>query len=200
MTVLLARTEEVAVSVSGLFAFPGGFRLSLITLLRMDPPREELRDTIGPGPWRRGRMQWDKALHFGIGFSDGSKVIDREFPRPHRREHASTRFLVGRGGGGGGRKWTQGMWFEPLPPSGPMHFVCEWRGAGIDETESVVEAEELLQAASRATALWPDDIDLPLDDESHSRPWYAPGVAYVPLQARATRGKSRGRRGPTRGA
>ncbi len=42
MTVLLARTEEVAVSASGIFAFPAGFRLSLITLLWMDPPREEL--------------------------------------------------------------------------------------------------------------------------------------------------------------
>ncbi len=199
ITALLARTEEVAVSVSGLFAFPAGFRLSLITLLRMDPPKEELRGTIGLGPWRRGRIQWGKALHFGIGFSDGSKVTDRQVPGPHHREHPSSRSLEGRGGGGGGRKWTQGLWCEPLPPPGPMRFVCEWKGAGIEETETVVDADLILEAASRATALWPDDIDLPPDDESggEGRHFYArPGIAFTPLQARTTHVKGGGKRGP----
>jgi hypothetical protein len=46
-----------------------------------------------------------------------------------------------------------------------MRFVCEWAAAAIEQTEVTIEANLILSAATQAHALWPEDANLPPDDE-----------------------------------
>jgi hypothetical protein len=60
-----------------------------------------------------------------------------------------------RGGG-----WHASQWVWPLPPPGPVAFVCEWPVAGIPESRAEIDAQVILDAASRAQVIFSDD-DLP---------------------------------------
>jgi hypothetical protein len=48
-------------------------------------------------------------------------------------------------------------WIWPLPPAGPVTFVCQWPALGIPESRADVDAELILDAAARAVQLWPED-------------------------------------------
>jgi hypothetical protein len=58
------------------------------------------------------------------------------------------------GGGGGGGRWHQDFWLWPLPPAGTVAFVCEWHPAGIALSRAEIDAQPLLDAAARSTALF----------------------------------------------
>lgn len=62
-----------------------------------------------------------------------------------------------RGGGGGGRFYSEDYWVWPLPPPGPLAFVCEWPAYGIGLSRVEVEAERVRAAAADALAIWPED-------------------------------------------
>jgi hypothetical protein len=47
-------------------------------------------------------------------------------------------------------------WVWPLPPAGPMTFVCEWTAFGIRETRTEVDTKLILDAAAQSIKLWPD--------------------------------------------
>jgi hypothetical protein len=59
-------------------------------------------------------------------------------------------------GGGGPRSSFWRWWAWPLPPAGPLEFVCEWPALGIPETRAGLDAQLILDAAGRSTRLWPD--------------------------------------------
>src|SRR2546430_3515945 len=63
------------------------------------------------------------------------------------------------GGGGGGRRYDMRYWVWPLPPPGPVAFVCEWPAFGIPESRAELDARPILDAAARALGLWPEDGD-----------------------------------------
>jgi hypothetical protein len=60
------------------------------------------------------------------------------------------------GGGGGGASWHQTNWVWPLPPPGPLAFVCEWPAAGIALTRTEIDAQLVLEAAERAQVIFAD--------------------------------------------
>ncbi len=60
------------------------------------------------------------------------------------------------------------MW--PLPPSGPVTFVCEWPAFGINESHSDIDAQFILDVAARATQLSPENAD-PADDQASAVAW-----------------------------
>ena len=60
------------------------------------------------------------------------------------------------GGSGGDGRWRQEMRVWPLPPSGPVAFVCEWPAAGIALTRSEIDAQTILEAADRAQVIFAD--------------------------------------------
>jgi hypothetical protein len=76
---------------------------------------------------------------------------------PHRAfdhdEPPQAPLLLQRGGGGGGGRWSHDVWVWPLPPSGPLAFVCEWPALGIALTRIDFDAERLREAAGRARLL-----------------------------------------------
>ena len=43
----------------------------------------------------------------------------------------------------------------PLPPRGPLAFVCAWPGRRI-KAKREVDAEAILEAANAAVTFWPD--------------------------------------------
>jgi hypothetical protein len=48
--------------------------------------------------------------------------------------------LLPGGGSGGVGGWDEQYWVAPLPPPGPVAFVCEWPAAGIALTRGEVDA------------------------------------------------------------
>jgi hypothetical protein len=101
-----------------------------------------------PMPPRPGRMKPEAALagvvaeelllpaeflRLGVQFADGSVAthLDRS---PFRRPDA----------------W-------PLPPPGPVGFICQWPAQGIAESRVEIDARLILAAAARAVDLWTED-------------------------------------------
>lgn len=172
---VLARTDDVAIIVGGLVAYPAGFDLSVITIARL-----ATRSGIHPNP--RGFGLPDGAypagafLRFGLRFADGSKATNDGFGRSPRSSGAGMRGLQPRGSGGGGRKYTSRYWCEPLPPPGALGLVCEWPKYGIAETEDVISADLILAAAAQAKPIWPEDVGIP--EPSQSATAY-PGSAHT---------------------
>lgn len=94
-------------------------------------------------------------LRFGVAFSDGRKVTNVA-GRGHGPGEPTGPVLWGMGGGGGGGRWHQDFWVWPLPPAGPVGFLCEWPAAGIPLSWQEVDAQVLFDAAARSRELFPD--------------------------------------------
>ena len=74
------------------------------------------------------------------------------------KSSALTGVALNPGGFGGGlrhRNWS--YWVSPLPPAGPVTFVCEWAAAGIPETRASLDGQLIVDAARRSVRLWPED-------------------------------------------
>ena len=156
MSFVLARTADVAVAVWGVTAFDAGFELVVASLTRrrhMDLHRgnqfELLRRASADG------VLPDELLRIGITFADGTKVTNvAGDPFAGGVDAPPARVLMPGGGSGSTRRSTQTYWCWPLPPAGPLTFVCEWPEHGIPLTEHTVDAAPILEASTRALRLW----------------------------------------------
>jgi len=111
------RTEQVAVGVTGVLAFPTGFSLMLMAFARdhgtmFDPQLDDLE-------WREPEQAEsglpDELLRFGVQFSDGSKATTTAGePLFDDGEPAGPVIAEQRGGGGDG-EWEREYWVWPLP-------------------------------------------------------------------------------------
>lgn len=154
VSVLLARTDDVAVALGGVRAYTTGVAFTLSVRLRTErvlPRRRDLHDLMGGwgGP---GEGQ----LLLGVEFSDGraaSTAGSRRLPAPG--SGLDQPLLVESGGGGGERSHDQEYWLAPVPPPGPLSVVLACAGLGIDETVVQLDGDALVQAAAQAQVLWP---------------------------------------------
>jgi hypothetical protein len=143
---LLARTDTVAVAVTAIWAFSSGFEFWIAVLFR----QPELALQKEPD---------DQSLHIGLRFADGRKVANvRHVPGPSGSVPGHL-ILSPLSFGGGMFHRSRSYWVWPLPPAGPMTFVCEWTAFGIGETWTEVDTEPILRAAERTIKLWPEDKD-----------------------------------------
>lgn len=92
-------------------------------------------------------------LRFGIEFADGQRASNVG-GRGHSQGEPAGPVLWGMGGGGGGGRWHQDFWVWPLPPAGPLSFVCEWPAAGIALTRVEIDGQLLIDAAGRAREMF----------------------------------------------
>jgi hypothetical protein len=160
----LAVTDEVAVVAERIVAYPNGFQIALVLLARTVEASWHLSGTQSPYPIpprpAAGQALGDEFLRFGLQFSDGSKATNLDLLGGMRfdpfREEPDRPILLGGVGGGGGMRFEQSHWCWPLPPPGPMELVCEWPARGIGLTRRQLQAETIIEAASRARRLWPD--------------------------------------------
>jgi hypothetical protein len=163
LEVPLVRTERFAIFITRLDAYPEGFGFDVFALAAPGQDEEGLPDPMLFGPGRhilrhgRGEIP-DHVLRIGVQFSDGRKATNTGgFP------HSSADFenppegpvLHSGGGGGGGGSWHQSEWVWPLPPPGPLAFVCQWPAAGIPLTRHEIDAQVILDAAARAQVVFP---------------------------------------------
>jgi hypothetical protein len=166
LDLVLARTEQVGVCLTGLAAYPEGFELDLITMASND--RDDLDPHLFGRPGMRGRRLNGELeagggippemLRFGVEFADGTKATNTAGRiRGLREEPPPGPVLTPGGGGGGGGNWRQTVWVWPLPPPGRMAFVCEWPAGGIPLTRHELDAQLILDAASRAQVFFADD-------------------------------------------
>lgn len=97
-----------------------------------------------------------RAVEIGVQFADGAKATNTA-GFYHDQEPPPGPVMHSGGGGGDGGDWHQAQWVWPLPAPGPLSVVCEWPAAGIPLTRSEIDAQTILNAASRAQALFPDE-------------------------------------------
>ena len=156
LQLMLARTDTVAVAVAGVTAYPAGLELT-VSVRRRGKGRTALEEPpFGFHRAPRGEIPAE-VLRFGVQFADGRRATSLggfSCPPEQAPSHPT---LTPRGGGGGGAQWDFGFWLYPLPPPGPLTFVCEWPSEGIELTRREIDGETIRQAAERAKVLWEDE-------------------------------------------
>jgi hypothetical protein len=158
---VLARTEKLAVAITDATAYPEGVLFTL-AVRRRRAQADDFDDPFDDPMWfrrraRRGTREVPpEVLRFGIQFADGRKATSLG-GFPHHDEAPEGPVLVQRGGGGGGGRWDFGFWLYPLPPPGPLAFVCEWPSEGVPLSRVEIDASLIRQAADDAEELWEDD-------------------------------------------
>jgi hypothetical protein len=161
---VLVRTEQVAVTVGGVRAYPNGFEFTVHARLRRQdeprPGRGGLFDRHG-----RGMQAASGGLRLGVMFADGRRAAA---PGGHRRPDdagAGRLVLFENGGGGSGRTWDGNFWVHPLPPEGPVTFVVSWVEHGVAEARAELDGAAIGEAARRAVILWPEEPEFEPGDD-----------------------------------
>jgi hypothetical protein len=150
-TLVLGRTDQVAVAITGLSAFSAGLEIFLTARIRPDNAVEHERG--GPRDLAASRH----SFRFGVQFSDGGKVAGSPGDRRADRDAEPTGpVLYPFAGGGAPYSFISRWWMWPLPPAGPLEFVCEWPAFDIAESRVGIDAQPILDAARRSIQLWPE--------------------------------------------
>jgi hypothetical protein len=159
---VLGRTDETAVFVTGFRVYSTGLAFTLSVRLRSEPRSRlahrihELISGHGPGD-PDGTL--DERLLLGVEYADGRTATNLTSDWPPRFEQDAVEtdepLLSMSGGGGGGRAYDHDFWLSPVPPAGPLTFVCRWPGFGITESQTEVDASQIAAALDRVQILWP---------------------------------------------
>jgi hypothetical protein len=182
LSVVVAKTEDAAVVVAGVAAYPTGFSFDLHVRVRPGSDADGLiDDPLYVHAHRRrssGQLQPEQLppeqLRFGIQFPDGSRATSLGQRWPTGRDELPPQpFLAGGGGGGGENEWHHSWHVWPLPGKGTMAFVCEWPLLRIPLTRAEVDTGPILETAATAVRLW----DLPGEGGNHGKGW----TGYTPL-------------------
>ena len=161
---LLARSDTAVVAIRSIVAYPDGFEFTLTCWVRRHPrPRRPRRFRqpvlMHPMEVEDGEDLPPEFLRFGIEFPDGARVTNLDAPHwrmsPDATEPAHG--LETRGGSGNDAEYEQEFTAWPLPTPGALAFVCEWPAYDIPETRVEIHAGLLIDAATRATPIWPND-------------------------------------------
>jgi hypothetical protein len=98
-------------------------------------------------------------LRIGVQYPDGRKVTNTDMappwagPPPFRRRTDELE-MTPLEGGGDERTWRQESYVSPLPGTGLLRFGVVWPTQSIDETVVEVDAQPIVDAATRAIPLW----------------------------------------------
>jgi hypothetical protein len=153
----LIRTDEVAVAVGGLRAYPNGFEFTVHARLR----QEDLVWGTSPTDWiadQRTRRAPEQALRLGVLYGDGRRAaITSHHAQTGDEGSGEHLILLEVGRGGTDRQWNGDFWVHPLPPDGPVTFVASWLLYGVAETRAELDSSAIHEAAGRAVILWPDE-------------------------------------------
>jgi len=162
LNLVLGQSAKAVVWIPSVTVYPDGFELQL-----------EIRQRDGEG-WsdpfsllhHRGSRRPDgeldpELLRFGLELSDGRKATNVNpgtGPGDWDSPPAGPILSEGGGGGGGlaggGSRLQYDYWIWPLPPEGPLAFVCEWPIADIPETRTEIDSALLREAAAEAVIVW----------------------------------------------
>jgi hypothetical protein len=161
----LGRSEQAAVYIAYIDAYPDGFELEITATTRVayhDLRREGERapDVFGrhwPMAGESRESIPSQLLRVGVQFADGRTATNIS---GHDRPVTGPVVCPLRGGGRGREgesRFHQGYWISPLPPSGPVALVCEWPAVVIPVSRQEVDAQLILHGADRARAMFSDN-------------------------------------------
>ena len=171
---MLVRTEQVAVAVGGVHAYPNGFEFTVHARLR----REDEPGPRGGGLFNRhgrGMRAANDGLRLGVMYADGRRAAA---PDGHPRlddADAGRLVLLENGGGGSAHTWDGNFWVHPLPPEGPVTFVVSWVEHGVAEARAELDGAAIGEAARRAVMLWPEEPEF----EPGDRHGWSSGVVFA---------------------
>jgi hypothetical protein len=160
---ILARTPERAVGLTGIRAYPTGFACTLHLRLRQIIAGEQ--SFFGTGMFDMLELDpagelGDYYLRVGVGFADGRKATNLQRHRDLENGSAPDPPVLRLFRWEGYDLLAQevDVWVYGLPPPGPLAFVCEWPARNIPETRAELDARLVLEAAARAVPIWPDKV------------------------------------------
>jgi hypothetical protein len=166
LELVLAQTEKVAVGVPRVYGYREGFELELRVVSGADG------DELGSRLYHAGRAGWlrpdeqgllpPEMLRLAVEFADGSRASNVMPMSRDLQTQPAGPTMHAQGGGGGAGDWRQSLWVWPLPPAGPLSFVCEWPALGIPLARHTIDAQLILDAAARAQLIFPhEQLKLP---------------------------------------
>jgi hypothetical protein len=148
-TLQFGRSGDAAAAITGISAYSSGFEVFVTRLIRPGAPGI---DDPAPGTPRAG-LTAREPFQISVQLSDGSHVISS---RPQGDSEPAGPILRPRGGGGTLHYQLLQWWAWPLPPSGPLEFICHWPALGPGDTRVRIDARVILDAAQRSIRLWPE--------------------------------------------
>ena len=157
LDLVLARSAKAVVTLGSLTAYPSGFEFEYLVRCRDEEIGQLLPEHLhGRRLGSAGDELPAELFRFGIEFGDGARVTSVQPRLPFDRSDVHGPVMVQRGGGGSFERWQGNWWVWPLPPAGPLAFVCEWPAADLSLMRAETDAAVLHEAASRAVTLWED--------------------------------------------
>lgn len=162
LNLVLGQSAKAVVWIPSVTVYPDGFELELEIRQRDEEGWSDQFSLLHHGGSRRPDGELDpELLRFGIELSDGRKATTLNpgtGPGDWDTPPAGPILCGGSGAGGGlaggGARLECDYWIWPLPPEGPLAFVCEWPIADIPETRSEIDSALLREAAAEAVIVW----------------------------------------------
>lgn len=165
-SVLLARTSDVAVMITGLAVYASGLQIDVQWLLRSQHQNRRdwahLMDRFDGGRWGRGETDLTRSIRFGVVLADGTKVVTDPghafHSDPDQAPQGPVLTLAEHGGSGDDSFYTTTahLWLWPLPEDGRLEVVLSWPEFGITEARHAFDDLSLDVAAHKAQQLWDD--------------------------------------------
>ena len=160
LELVLARNGQAVVSVGHLEVYPVGLAIPVRLLTVSD----DVADMSARGVPRgrrdmrtRGEAKEDGVggeFHFGLEYSDGRKAVGDRGWAPREERQPDQPVLLDAGGVSGPLRSDRRFWVWPLPPAGPLSFLCEWSVAGLALSRAAIDAQLVLDAAARALTIF----------------------------------------------
>jgi hypothetical protein len=148
-TLPFGRSGQSAIAITGISAYSNGFEIFVTRLIRPDALGFD-EDPVPGAPG--GMLAALQPFQFSLQLADGRTVTSG---RPHHGDAQPTEpILRSRGGGGTSHYLLTRWWAWPLPPSGPLEFICQ---LGTGEERVGIDAQLILDAAQRSVPVWPAD-------------------------------------------
>jgi hypothetical protein len=139
-TLQFESSDQAAIAITGITAYSNGFEIVVTALIHAGAPGF---DAETPG----GNVLAHKPYQISLQLSDGRTVISG---RPRDDSEPTGPILQPRGGGGTSHYQHSRWWAWPLPPTGPLEFICRWPRIGPGETRVGTDAQLILDAARPA--------------------------------------------------
>jgi hypothetical protein len=141
-TLQFGQSGHTAIAVTGITAYSNGFEIFVTQIIRPDTAGFDADPIPGAPPAILG-FQISLLLSDGRTVTGGRSPGDVEPTEPILRPH---------GGGGSSHYRLMRWWAWPLPPSGPLEFICH---LGTGETRVGMDAQLILDAAQHSVRVWP---------------------------------------------
>jgi hypothetical protein len=123
-TLELGRSEQAAIAITGMSAYSNGFEILVTALIHPGRPGFDAETPDGG-------MLAHQPCQISLRLSDGRTVTSG---RPHDDSEPTGPLLRLRGGGGTSHYRHSRWWAWPLPPRGPLEFLCHWPTPGTRDT------------------------------------------------------------------